>query len=87
MTQISPFVGSVLQSTQVQRQQAAEKSRQIRHTQQMEKNVAAEDDRLEHQVESAEELTPIHEDQARNPRQRRKPKQEPPQGQQLDVKA
>jgi hypothetical protein len=61
MTQFNPFVGSVLQSTLVQRQQSAEKSSQIRRTQQLQKNIAAEDEQLKEQVESSQELTPARE--------------------------
>jgi predicted helicase len=86
MTQFNPIAGSILQSTPLQRQQASEKARQLRHVQQLEKNIAAEDDRLEHQVESSEELKNIHEDQSQGQSQQRKPKQEPPKPT-LDVKA
>jgi hypothetical protein len=61
MSQIDPFTASVLQSPYVQRQQASEKDRQARKAADQEKDAALADDQLEHQVESAEELTPIHE--------------------------
>jgi hypothetical protein len=63
MSQINPFTGSILQAPQVQRQQSAEKDRQVRRAQDLAKNSALDSDRLEHQVESSEELTPIHAEQ------------------------
>ena len=63
MSQINPFTGSILQSTQVQRQQATEKDRQVRRAAEKVRNAALTDDAAEHQVESSEELRPIHEDQ------------------------
>ena len=60
MTQFNPLTGSILQSAQVARQQAAVKAAQIRRAQQLQRNVAARDDEMEHQVESSEELTPTH---------------------------
>jgi len=72
MTQINPFIGSVLQSTHVQRLQAAEKDRQIRRQQDLEKNAALESDKLEHQVESAEQLNAIHDEESTNPRRKRR---------------
>jgi hypothetical protein len=62
MTQINGYVGAILQSTQVQRQQAVQKDRQVRRQQELTKNVAMQDDQLEHAVESSEELKPIHEE-------------------------
>lgn len=62
MTQFNPLVGSILQSTQVQRQQAAAKSRDARRAMEIEKNIALQDEQLEHQVESSEELKPIREE-------------------------
>lgn len=62
MSQINPFTGSILQSPQVQRQQAADKDRQLRKAADSAKNATLHGDELEHQVESSEELTPIHRD-------------------------
>src|SRR4028119_280077 len=42
--------------------QAAAKAQRIRRVQALTKDVAAEGDRFEHQVESTEELSPIHDD-------------------------
>lgn len=60
MTQFNPLAGSILQSGHVARQQAASKAAQVRRSQQLLRNVAQRDDEMEHQVESSEELTPIH---------------------------
>ena len=71
MTQVNPFVGAILQSTQLQRSQAAEKDRQVRRAQTLAKNVAAEDDKLEHQVESADDLKRVREEQKQDHDRRR----------------
>jgi hypothetical protein len=70
VSSINPFSGYVAQGTQVERLQAAEKSRQVRREQTLSKNVAAQDDQLEHQVESADAIVSIHDDgQHQNPHQ------------------
>lgn len=68
MSEITPFIASVLQSPGVQKQQAAEKTSQLRHQQELRRNVAAEGDRYQRVVESPEEIKPIHDerDDARN---------------------
>jgi hypothetical protein len=72
MSQINPFIGSILQSTHVQRQQAAERDRQIRRIQDLEKNAALESDKLEHQVESSEGVSAIQDEESTNPRRKRR---------------
>jgi hypothetical protein len=72
MSQINPFTGSVLQAPQVQRQQATDKDKQLRRAVDQEKNSALQGDRLEHQVESAEELAEIHDQDTPDPRKRKK---------------
>ncbi len=62
MTSINPFSGFLAQGTQVERAQAGEKSRQVRRTQALSKNVAARDDELEHQVESTEAVAGVKDD-------------------------
>lgn len=78
MMQINYLSGALLQSTQLQLQQASEKSQQARKVQEQAKNIAARDDELEHQVENSEELTEIHEQgrQKDDQRKRRQQKQE-----------
>jgi hypothetical protein len=79
MSQINPFTGSILQAPGVQRQQASDKDRQLRRATDQQKNTALQGDRLEHQVESAEELSPIHDQDTPDPRKRKKPSQPTPQ--------
>jgi hypothetical protein len=71
MSQINPFIGSILQTPQVQRQQSVEKDRQVQRNAEQAKDAALTDDRLEHQVESSEELTPVHEQERRERRFKR----------------
>lgn len=88
MTQFNPLVGSILQSTQVQRQQSTAKAREVRRAQEIVKNIAIQDDVLDHQVESSEELKPIREErQSDHQRSRRESAQRPPgdAGPKLDV--
>jgi hypothetical protein len=70
---VNQLAGSLAQSASVTRQQSTDKSDQIRHAQALRKDVAA-GDTFEHQVESSEELTPIHDEQSKNSGQRRKRK-------------
>ena len=70
---VNPLAGSLAQSAAVTRQQSTDKSRQIRQAQALRKDVAAAPDSFEHQVESSEELNPIH-DERRESRQQGKPK-------------
>ena len=58
MTQFNPLSGAILQSPIVQQQQAGEKVSQIKRTQLLEKNIALEDDQMENQVESSDEVQP-----------------------------
>jgi hypothetical protein len=79
MTFFNPLSGSLVPATPTQR--ATDKGRQIARSQALRKNTAAEGDRVEveHQVESAEELPPVGEDDAgggKNPQQ--KPRRQPP---------
>ncbi len=76
MTQINPFIGAVVNSTSVQRAQAAEKNAHVQRAQLRAKDSAASTDQFEHQVESSEGLSPIHDENSRQP-QNRKPKQPP----------
>jgi len=75
---VNPLASSLAQSAAVTRQQSADKSRQIRHAQALRKDAAAAPDSFEHQVESSEELNPIH-DERRESRQQGKPKPTPQQ--------
>jgi hypothetical protein len=72
MSQINPFTNSILQAPQVQRQQASDKDRQLRRAVNQQKDAALQGDRLEHQVESSEELAEIHDQDTPDPRKRKK---------------
>jgi hypothetical protein len=71
MSQINPFTGAVAQSPQVQRTQAAEKDRHVRRTQDAAKATALSTDQFEHQVESADAVASIHDDQSEHPPKQR----------------
>ncbi len=71
MSQINPFTGSILQAPQVQRNQAAEKDRQVRKAHDLSKNAALQGDQHQHEVESAEAPSAVHEEQPKNPRRRK----------------
>jgi len=73
MTQINPFTGSVLQAPLVQRQQAAEKDRQIRKAQDARKDAALTGEQHEHQVESSDGVGAIHDEDSPDPRKRKQP--------------
>lgn len=78
MSEITPFIASVLQSPGVQKQQAAEKTSQIRRQQELRRNVAAEGDRYQRVVESPEEIKPIHDERDDARDHRRKRQRHPP---------
>ena len=94
MTYFNPLTGAPLQGGQVQEQLSAAKARQVRRAQAVARNVAALGDTFEHQVESTEELSAIHDEQQpkgqSNPRKHPQAEKqagdgdEPPR---LDVKA
>jgi hypothetical protein len=76
MSQINPFTGSILQSTQVQRQQATDKDRQVRRAHDKVRNSALTEDQIDHQVESTDELHPIQPEQ-RHERRFKRPRHQP----------
>lgn len=71
MSQINPFIGSVIQSTAVQRTQSAERNAHVQRAQNRAKDSAATGDTFEHQVESSDALASIHDQDAQHPQQRR----------------
>ena len=73
MLQINPFTGSVVQTPQVQRQQSAQKATQLRRAADAEKDSALREDQLDHQVESSEALSAIHDDAQRRDTKKRPP--------------
>ena len=70
MSQINPFLGSIIQSTTVQRTQSAERSTHVQRAQNRTKDSAATGDTFEHQVESSDALTSIHDEDPQQPQQR-----------------
>jgi hypothetical protein len=82
MSSINPFSGYLAQGSQVERTQAADKTRQVRRTQALSKDVAAKDDQLEHQVESADAIVEIHDEQnpAQGEQKQQKKKQQGEEG-------
>jgi len=76
MDYLNPITGSILQGPQASQQQSADKARQLRRQRQMQRNIAEQDEQLEYQVESAEELSAIREDRDSD-HHRRRPSQEP----------
>lgn len=96
MNVINPFAGSIVQSVDVQKQQADAKSSQLRRQQERLRNVAVEGDRYIHTVKSADELNAIGQqpDDARQGRKRRRtcgqnpqPQEEQTDATRLDLKA
>jgi hypothetical protein len=75
---INPLAGYLQGSSQVERTQTDEKQRQVRRSQILEKNVAAQDDELEHQVESTEDVVEIHDEQHEQPPKKRSPRHSAP---------
>ena len=71
---VNQLAGSLAQSAAVTRQQSTDKSQQVRRAQNLQKNVATASsaDSFEHQVESTEELTPIHDEPKQNDGKRKK---------------
>ncbi|HSZ55739.1 MAG TPA: hypothetical protein VK797_08770 [Tepidisphaeraceae bacterium] len=72
MTDFNPLSGAILGSAEIQHQIGAQKQRQLRRAQAIQKNVAARDDEHEHQVESAEELHAINDGEQDPPQQQKK---------------
>lgn len=73
VSQINPFTGSILQAPQVQRSQATDRDRQLRRATDLSKNTALAGQQLQHEVESSEAITPVHDEQSKHARQRKKP--------------
>ncbi len=58
MSQINPFTGAIIQSTQVQQTKASSQDKHIRRVQNLGKDAGLTGDQLEHQVESTDALHP-----------------------------
>jgi hypothetical protein len=77
MFPINYLSGALLQSAQVQIQQASDKTKQIHEDQELAKNIGGPDDQVEHQVENSEELVMIHEETHESDQQRKKKQAKP----------
>lgn len=89
MTSINPFSGYVAQGTQIERTEAADKKREARRTQEASQSVTRRDDELEHQVESADAVASVHDEQqpSGNPQQQQKKEDDEEEQGRLDVTA
>jgi hypothetical protein len=91
MTSINPFSGYVAQGTQIERAQAADKTREARRTAAASQTVTRHDDELEHQVESADAVASLQDDQQQQHQQPRREREQPGEGDEgegrLDVTA
>jgi hypothetical protein len=74
VSSINPFSGYLAAGGQVERANAADKSHQIRRQQQLSKNIAQQDDAMEHQVESSDAVTPAQDQQKPRQHQQRQSK-------------
>ena len=75
MSSINPFSGYVAQGTQIERTQAADKSREARRTAAASQSVTRRDDELEHQVESADAVASVQDDQQQHQQPKREQQQ------------
>jgi hypothetical protein len=95
MSQINPITGSILQASNVQRQQETQKTSQIRSARDRAKNsAAADEEEVEESVASADGLPPIGDEKQGNPQRkgtysRRQPSEPKPDadGEHLDLEA
>ena len=69
MTYLNPLIAPIVTGPQAQKS-AADKERQIARSQALTKNSAAEGDRFEHQVESADALSPVGDDPSKGGKSR-----------------
>ena len=78
MTDFNPIAGAILGSAQAQQQANVQSTQRVRARQMLAKNTAASEDQFEHQVESPEELTAIHDEPHQNMNRQKKPGSPPP---------
>ena len=76
MDYLNPITGSILQGPTASQLQSADKTSQLRRQRRMQRNIAVQDEQLEYQVESAEELSAIREERDSD-HHRRRPSQNP----------
>ena len=78
MTYLNPLIAPIVTGPQAQKSAAADKERQVARAHALAKNSAAEGDRFEHQVESADALSRVGDDPS-NGGQPREQQRKPPQ--------
>ena len=83
MSQINPFTGAIIQSTQAQQTKSAAQDKHIRRVQNLGKNAGLTGDQLEHQVESTDALHPASDRDSYQP-QRQPPHKQHPKEQDKD---
>jgi len=74
INEINPLAGSILGSIQQQQVLGIEKNRQLRRSKALENNVATEDEQLEHEVEGADAVSSIRDEQDQQAPKRELPK-------------
>lgn len=74
MNEINPLATTILGSIQQQRELGIEKNRRLRRSKALERNVATEDEQLEHEVESADAVSGIREELDQQPARQETPK-------------
>ena len=84
MSQINPFTGAIIQSTQVQQTKSTSHDKHIRRVQNLNKNSGLTGDQLEHQVESTDALHPAADRDSYQPQQKPPHKQKPRQQDESD---
>ena len=77
MNEINPLANVILGSIQQQRILGIEKSRQLRRAKVLANKVTDEDDQLEHEVETTDALTAIHDEQQNQQQPERDPPKKP----------
>ena|SRR5688572_30184510 len=82
---INPLANALLQGTQVQRQMATDKQRQVRRAQTLSRDAAAHCDELEHQVESTEEVTPVRDEDEHDQRLKKDPRSQSHESAEVDA--
>jgi hypothetical protein len=66
MSEVNPFAAAILPSAQSQRQQSGDRAGQVRRAQDLRKATLQGNDSFEHQVESSDAITPVHDEDARH---------------------
>jgi len=77
VSQINPFTGAIIQSTQVQQTKSTAQDKHIRRVQNLGKNSGLTGDQLEHEVESTDALHPASDRDSYQPQRQPPHKQKP----------